>query len=319
MAHHLVRGQVAVGDVRVDRVVQQHLHVHVWDGGEPLDELKESLVVHHKGDGVVDGGGGRVLERLLGGAWRGVGGRRPDHVGAQLRRRLAIDATAAVARKILLLPRRVGVVDEHEPQVAVPRRDELAQVAKLLVEQPAPERGDDERLLGRGRVARKRLLHHHLHRLLAPAGVPEAPKLAAVAVALAQKRDRVVEEPLAVELRAPAAHVETLLPQLDVEPLERVVVDVLHRLQLLREELVRVQVERLQQALLKRDRCAEVAVVLVPVALGDHVDGAPPLHRVRRDGAQLDQHGAHPHAERQLQRVDDDVPLEDGVHTRLVD
>eukprot|EP00321_Phaeocystis_globosa_P000392 CAMPEP_0118837192 /NCGR_PEP_ID=MMETSP1162-20130426/61590_1 /TAXON_ID=33656 /ORGANISM="Phaeocystis Sp, Strain CCMP2710" /LENGTH=524 /DNA_ID=CAMNT_0006769061 /DNA_START=267 /DNA_END=1837 /DNA_ORIENTATION=+ len=310
--------ELAVGDVRVDRVVQQHLDVELGLGGEPLHKLEDGLVVQHEGDGVVQRGVGRGVERLLGRARRRVGGRGAQHVRVQLGGRLAVDAAAAVAREVLLLPRRVGRVHEHEPYIAVPRLYQLLHVTKLLEEEAAAEARQDERPATSRGEARHRLVEHHLHRRVPPVRVAEAPKLAPVAVALSQVRDGVVEEPVLEQLRAAAAHVGGLLAQLAVQLLHRVVLLVVDARQPLGEQLVRMEVERLQQALLERDRGAHVRVVLVPVLLArDQVDRPAPLRRVRRDAAELDEHGAHAHAQRQLELAKGDVPLEQRVHRRL--
>ena len=116
---------------------------------------------------------------------------------------------------------------------------------KLLVEEAAPKGGDDKGLSGARREARERLLHNDRHGDLAPLRVAEAPELAAVAVALAQMRDRVVEEPLAVEGGAAAAHVGELLLRLGVQLFEGVVVWVMQLVQPLCDELVGMQVEGL--------------------------------------------------------------------------
>jgi hypothetical protein len=50
----------------------------------------------------------------------------------QLGRRQAVDAAAAVAREVFLLPRRVGRVHEHEPYIPVARLYQLLHVTKLL-------------------------------------------------------------------------------------------------------------------------------------------------------------------------------------------
>mmetsp|Transcript_67176 Transcript_67176/g.200662 ORF Transcript_67176/g.200662 Transcript_67176/m.200662 type:complete len:261 (-) Transcript_67176:1387-2169(-) len=187
---------------------------------------------------------------------------------------------------------------------------------KLLEEKPRPKRGDDERLGAAGREALHALLGDDPHHVLSPLRVAKPPKLAAVAVALAQVRDGVVEVPLAVEHRAAAAHVRQLLPHLGVQLFERVVVGVVHVLQPLRDELVRVQVERLQQRLLERDRRAQVAVVLERVLGAHHLNPAPPLRRARRHAARLDDDGAHAGSQRNLERLDLQVALEQRVHAR---
>mmetsp|Transcript_20829 Transcript_20829/g.67511 ORF Transcript_20829/g.67511 Transcript_20829/m.67511 type:complete len:345 (-) Transcript_20829:1190-2224(-) len=190
-------------------------------------------------------------------------------------------------------------------------------MAKLLVQQPRAKRRDDERPLPTRRIASASLLDEHVHRPLPAPRIPEPPELAPVAVALAQEGDWVVEEPFAVECRPAAAHVEPLLPQVVVQLLERRVGHVNQLAALLDHQLVRVKVERLQQRLLERNRRAQVAVVLVHVAVAHHVDGAPPLHRVRRDCAELDQHGADAGAQRDLERVSDCAALHHGVHKWL--
>ena len=92
-------------------------------------------------------------------------------------------------------------VDEHEAEVAVARLYQLLHVAKLLKEEAAAKARNNERPAAPRREARERLVHHHLHRRVASVRVAEAPKLAPVAIAFAQVRDRVVEEPVAVQLR----------------------------------------------------------------------------------------------------------------------
>ena len=220
---HLLRRNLAVGDVGVDAIVDEHLDVDVGLGRKPLDELEDRLVVQHERDRVVHARRRRVLERLLRGARRRVGRRGAQQVGVQLGRRLAIDAAAAVAREVFLLPRRVRRVDEHEPYIPVPRLYQLLHVTKLLEEEAAAEARQDEWPATSRGEARHRLVEHHLHRRVPPVRVAEAPKLAPVAVALSQVRDGVVEEPVLEQLRAAAAHVGGLLAQLAVQLLHRVV------------------------------------------------------------------------------------------------
>ena len=112
----------------------------------------------------------------------------------QLGRRLAVDAAASVAREVLLLPRRVRGVDKHEADRAVAGVDQLGDVAKLLVQQPGAERRDDERRRRARREAGERLVDDRLEGGVAAVGVPEAPELAAVAVALAEEGDGVVSK-----------------------------------------------------------------------------------------------------------------------------
>jgi hypothetical protein len=100
-------------------------------------------------------------------------------------------------------------------------------VRKLLEEEPRAEGGDDEWLACAWREALHGLLRHEVHGDLTPLWVAEAPKLASAAIALAKVRDRVVEEPLTVELRAAPAHVGELLLRLRMQLLERVVIRVL--------------------------------------------------------------------------------------------
>ena len=70
-------------------------------------------------------------------------------------------------------------------------------MGELLEEQTAAEAGDNQRPRILGWEPHERLVEQNLHSLLAALRVSEAPKLASVAVALSQERDRVVEEPLA--------------------------------------------------------------------------------------------------------------------------
>ena len=71
------------------------------------------------------------------------------------------------------------------------------------------------------------------------------------------------------------------------------VIRVVELVQALRDELMRVQVQRLEKRLLQRDRRAQVAIVLELVLFVDHLDAAAPLRGARRHGAQLDQDRAH--------------------------
>ena len=150
--------------------------------------------------------------------------------------------------------------------------DQLGDVAKLLVQQPGAERRDDERRRRARREAGERLVDDRLEGGVAAVGVPEAPELAAVAVALAEVGDRVLEEPLLEIGGAAAADVDELLAELGVQLLERVVVVVVGALQPLRDELVGMEVERLQHAALAvriiapncaelRQNCARIAPV----------------------------------------------------------
>ena len=98
------------------------------------------------------------------------------------------------------------------------------------------------------REAGERLVDDRLEGGVAAVGVAEAPELAAVAVALAEVGDRVLEEPLLEIGGAAAADVDELLAELGVQLFQGVVVVVVGALQPLRDELVGVEVERLQHA-----------------------------------------------------------------------
>ena len=252
---HLLRRNLAVGDVRIDGIVDEHLDVDVGLGREPLNELEDRLVVQHERDRVVHARRRRVLERLLRGARRRVARRGAQQVGVELGRRLAVDAAATVAREVLLLPRRVRRVDQDEADRAVAGVDQLGDVAKLLVQQPGAERRDDERRRRARREAGERLVDDRLEGGVAAVGVAEAPELAAVAVALAEVGDRVLEEPLLEIGGAAAADVDELLAELGVQLFQGVVVVVVGALQPLRDELVGVEVERLQQRGRRGERC----------------------------------------------------------------
>eukprot|EP00316_Scyphosphaera_apsteinii_P023881 CAMPEP_0119317532 /NCGR_PEP_ID=MMETSP1333-20130426/43404_1 /TAXON_ID=418940 /ORGANISM="Scyphosphaera apsteinii, Strain RCC1455" /LENGTH=335 /DNA_ID=CAMNT_0007323485 /DNA_START=575 /DNA_END=1585 /DNA_ORIENTATION=- len=197
-------------------------------------------------------------------------------------------------------------------EVAVARLDKLAHVAELLVEQPTPETGYDQRFRRFWRETSFCLLNDHIQGLLPSPRVPEAPELAAVAIAFAQEGDGIVEKPVSEELRSTATHIKSLLPELTVQLFEGVIILVVNPLQLLRQQFMSVNVQRLQKGLLQCNRGAQVAIVLVAILRAHHVDCSPPLHRVLRNCAKLNENSAYPGAERDFERVRHSESLDDA-------
>mmetsp|Transcript_24288 Transcript_24288/g.65850 ORF Transcript_24288/g.65850 Transcript_24288/m.65850 type:complete len:341 (-) Transcript_24288:302-1324(-) len=213
--HHL-----AVLNVGIHRVIEDNLNLCVGHACKPLDELMEGIVVEDERNRVVARSRCGIVDGLIRVCRPGVDRVWAKELSVQERRRHHVCATARVALQVLGLPRAICCIHEAETNVPEACVKEHLHGAEVLEEKTGPEGSHHQGAMRLGREEPRRFLRKHLARAHAAHWVLEAPKLAAITIALAQCMHRVVKEPITEEGPRPAAHVHELLLVLGVESLQ---------------------------------------------------------------------------------------------------
>mmetsp|Transcript_24287 Transcript_24287/g.65842 ORF Transcript_24287/g.65842 Transcript_24287/m.65842 type:complete len:286 (-) Transcript_24287:302-1159(-) len=220
VACHLLGSHLAVLNVGIHRVIEDNLNLCVGHACKPLDELMEGIVVEDERNRVVARSRCGIVDGLIRVCRPGVDRVWAKELSVQERRRHHVCATARVALQVLGLPRAICCIHEAETNVPEACVKEHLHGAEVLEEKTGPEGSHHQGAMRLGREEPRRFLRKHLARAHAAHWVLEAPKLAAITIALAQCMHRVVKEPITEEGPRPAAHVHELLLVLGVESLQ---------------------------------------------------------------------------------------------------